>query len=297
MKPPVILDASQPQSVQYAIPLWLRDEQIKLAIQRVKARIEPHPARTTPGERVAVVCFGPSLNETWEQVREYPFIISCSGSHKFLIERGIVPTWHIEVDPRRHKIALIGEPHPSVQYLIASTCAPEVFDHLAGFDVKLWHVFDGEAEALRVLPHGEWAITGGCSVGLRAMGIAAFLGFRDVHVFGMDGSEGATGKHAAEHPNQPKDYCSRRTTAWSTARRRRCSRRRDRPSTSSTSCRMCASRSTVKGSCRRWRSTMSRRRRHSSRSKTSSGFRSRISSPPSTARSTRNSIATISRTA
>ena len=38
-----------------------------------------------------------------------------------------------------------------------------------------------------------------------AFTIARFLGFTDLHVFGMDGSEGPTGKHAAEHPNQPQE--------------------------------------------------------------------------------------------
>lgn len=203
------LDPAQPQEVQYAVPLWLRDEQIKLAIQRVRGRLqeptedERATRATTP---VAVACYGPSLAETWEEIAGFDYVITCSGSHKFLVERGITPDWHLEVDPRKHKIHLIGEPQPNVKYLIASTCAPEVFDHLEGFDVALWHVFDGEADALRTLPHGEWAITGGCSVGLRSIAMAAFLGFRDIHVFGMDGSEGATGKHAGEHPNQPKGY-------------------------------------------------------------------------------------------
>lgn len=208
-KAPQQLDATKPQEVQYAVPLWLRDEQIKLATTRVRGRIQP-PTELEQQERkaikCAVVCFGPSLNDTWEALRDYDAIVTCSGAHKFLIDRGIVPDWHLEVDPRAHKVKLIGQPHADVKYLIASTCHPAVFDHLEGYDVKLWHVFDSTEDALRTLPHGEWAITGGCSVGLRAIGIAAFLGFRELHVFGMDGSEGATGKHAAEHPNQPQGH-------------------------------------------------------------------------------------------
>jgi 2-polyprenyl-3-methyl-5-hydroxy-6-metoxy-1,4-benzoquinol methylase len=38
------------------------------------------------------------------------------------------------------------------------------------------------------------------------MTIAYFLGFSDLHIFGMDGCEGETGKHAAEHPSQPKGH-------------------------------------------------------------------------------------------
>ena len=201
-KEPRQLTATEPQKVSYAIPLWLRDEQIKLATARVKARITP-PGKLID-EPCAIVCFGPSLNDTWEEVRKFKHIFTCSGSHKFLVERGVIPTWHVEVDPRPHKVELIGQPNPSVEYLIASTCHPKVFDHLEGMKVTLWHVFDGEADALRTLPPGEWALTGGCSVGLRVMTIARFLGFTKQHVFGMDGSKGSTGKHAAPHPNQAK---------------------------------------------------------------------------------------------
>lgn len=204
------LDPTKPQETQYAIPLWLRDLQVKHALQRVKGRIQPHPER--PGERCAVVGFGPSLNDTWEQLREFKYIITCSGSHKFLIERGIVPTWHVEVDPRSHKIQLLGDPHPDVTYFPSSTSHPEYLEHLAKglgdkFDthVLLWHVFDNSDDGIRLLPRGEWQITGGCDVGLRSIGIAAFLGFRDLHIFGLDGSARET-RHAAEHPHNVKKY-------------------------------------------------------------------------------------------
>jgi uncharacterized Rossmann fold enzyme len=200
-----VLDATAKQEVSYCIPLWLRDEQIKLATARVAGRIQPFEGEPRP-DRIAVVCYGPSLNDTWERIKDFEYVITCSGAHRFLVERGIVPTYHVEVDPRAHKVDLIGPPDPAVEYLIASTCHPAVFDHLEGMNVKLWHVFDSQEEALRTLPRGEWALTGGCSVGLRALGIARFLGFVDLHVFGMDGSEGESGKHAAAHPSQPKRH-------------------------------------------------------------------------------------------
>lgn len=215
------LDAAQPQEVAYCVPFWLRDEQIKQAIARGLPRIEPAYERRS--ESVAIACYGPSLNDTWDKIRDFPVVISCSGSHRFLVDRGIIPTYHVEVDPRAHKVELMGAPHPGVEYLIASTCHRAMFDHLVGMNVKLWHVFDNKEDGIRTLPHGEWALTGGCSVGLRALTIAGFLGFRDLHVFGMDGSEGyvAQGphpegcsvnpcthmtlqKHAGPHPNQPK---------------------------------------------------------------------------------------------
>ncbi len=196
------LDASVPQAVSYCIPLWLRDEQIKHSMTRTKGRIssrEPHD------DEIAIVCYGPSLNDTWEEIKKFKYVMSCSGSHKFLIDRGIIPTFHAEVDPRPHKADLISTPHKDVEYLIASACHEKVWSLLEGYNVKLWHIFDGNEEPFRLLPAGEWALTGGCSVGLRTMTLARFFGFRKQHIFGMDGCEGASGKHAAAHPMQPNN--------------------------------------------------------------------------------------------
>lgn len=201
-----VLDMDAKLNVQYAVPLWLRDEQIKYAIEHVSGRIQAVPEPRA--DSVAVVGFGATLLETWEKLKDFKYIISCSGAHRFLIDRGIVPTWHVEVDPRPHKIKLLGEPHPDVEYLAASACAPAYLEHLKNYNLKLWHVFDPTDEGIRMLPPGEWAVTGGCDVGLRSMTIAAFLGFRDVHVFGIDGSAAAPGepRHAGDHPNGVQKY-------------------------------------------------------------------------------------------
>jgi hypothetical protein len=98
-----------------------------------------------------------------------------------------------------------------VVYLPSSTCHPKYFDHLEGFQVKLWHVFSNEEDVQRLLPPNEWALTGGPDVGLRAMLIARFFGFTDLHIFGMDGCVRESGSHADAHPNaikttQPCEY-------------------------------------------------------------------------------------------
>lgn len=202
-----VLDLDTKYDVQYAIPPQLRDEQIKLSVARVHARIPERDPQDVRRDPVAVVCYGPSLNDTWEKIREFKYVITCSGAHSFLIKRGIVPSWHVAVDPLpRNTVELIGPPYPGVEYLIGSPCHPDVFDHLEGYDVKLWHVFDSEADAVRVLPYGEWAFLGGPNVGLRALTLARFLGFTDLHVFGMDACEGVSGRHAAEHPSRLAGY-------------------------------------------------------------------------------------------
>lgn len=195
---------------QYAIELWLRDEQIKKNCRTLPkgpaTRIGPQTPRRGDDIPIALVGFGPSLNDTWEKLRGFEYIMTCSGAHKFLIDRGIVPTWHLDVDPRAHKIKLLGAPHKDVEYLIASTCHPDLVAYLAGYNVKLWHIFDPELDVAPTLPVGEEYFYGGQSAGLRTFTLARWFGFTNFHIFGMDGCEGTSGKHAAEHPNQPKGH-------------------------------------------------------------------------------------------
>jgi 6-hydroxymethylpterin diphosphokinase MptE-like/Methyltransferase domain len=199
---PKQLDCNAKQNVQYCVPAAVKFEQIKINVAKCKGRIEAATQlRTDP---IALVSFGPSLNQTWEKIKEFKYVMSCSGSHKFLVEHDIIPTHHLDVDPREHKIKLIGEPQKGCEYLIASTCHPKLIDFIEqhGATVKLWHIFDSEEEGYRILPPGEWMVTGGCSVGSRTMTLARFLGFTEHHIFGMDGSFPADGNsHAAEHPN------------------------------------------------------------------------------------------------
>lgn len=201
-KPIKQIDFVTKHKTEYCIPLWLRDEQVKLACQLPVKRMVPTPNEVRK-DRIAVVCYGPSLRDNWTEIAGFDYIISCSGSHKFLVERGIIPTWHVEVDPRKHKIQLLGEPNSKTEYLPASTCHPDYFAHLMKHDanVKLWHIFDTSAEAYRVLPRGEWVVLGGNNVGLRAMALARLFGFKRQVVFGMDGNMRDT-KHAGPHPLQ-----------------------------------------------------------------------------------------------
>lgn len=195
--------------VQYCIPEWLRDEQIKMSCKRFSKRFAPELVRD---DEIALVCFGPSLNKSWENIKNFKHIMSCSGSHKFLVDRDIIPSYHVEVDPRAHKIELIGEKiSKDTTFLMASCVSPAVFDHLEkhGANIVLWHTYSGEKKENLplVYPRGEWVSTGGANVGLRALVLCRMLGFRKIHMFGMDGSwPTESSSHAAYHPNQQKKH-------------------------------------------------------------------------------------------
>ena len=174
---------------------------------RVKGRIKLEKG-APDYEPVAVVAFGPSLRQTYERVREFRTIYTCSGAHRFLIERGIIPTYHVDSDPRAYKADILGEPHQQVEYLISSICHPTYFDKLElhHAKVKLWHMLFLEPEIFQYYPKFEWIMTGGHTVGPRTVKLARMMGHANVHIFGMDGSTDAEGRtHAEDHPNPPTD--------------------------------------------------------------------------------------------
>ena len=159
---------------------------------------------TLTSEPIAVVCSGPSLKRTWRDLKRFDKILTCSGAHRFLLDHGIVPTWHMEGDPRGHKTVFVKRPHRRVQYLIASSCHPSLFQALQGFNVKIWHTLQDGTHLLTLghYPPGDWVLTGGTNVGMRALVMARILGYTDVHVFGMDCSA-EDSFHTGEHPNEP----------------------------------------------------------------------------------------------
>lgn len=160
-------------------------------------------------ESIAIVCSGPSLAQSWEQVRMCTHVLTCSGAHDYMIEREIIPHFHMETDPRPHKAVFTRKPDSRTKYLIASSCHPDVFANLKGHAVHIWHVVP--ADELHRMPRGHWMITGGCNVGLRALVMARLMGYVDVHVFGMDCSAGDADKvfHVNAHPNEPKEKSRR----------------------------------------------------------------------------------------
>lgn len=167
---------------------------------REKQRFEP-TSEVLSSDPIAVVAYGPSLADTWTELRNFKHIITCSGAHRFLLAHDIVPTHHVESDPRIHKADMLGEPDKRVEYLVASICHPRYFYKLRDCNVKLWHLLFQDRRIYNLVDKGEWLLTGGNTVGPRAIKIARLLGFTNLHMFGFDGS----GKHAASHLNPPPE--------------------------------------------------------------------------------------------
>jgi uncharacterized Rossmann fold enzyme len=186
---------------------------IKANVAAVNDRIEwPETARI---ENAIIACYGPSLADTFPLIAmaqaRGAVVITTSGAHDFLIERGIVPDYHVEVDPRPHKAAML-TPDPRVEYLIASMASPEVIAKIkaVGASVRLWHsaVDEIPVETLHdLVPDPDpLMVGGGSTVGLRACSLMYGLGFRDIEVHGMDCSYADDGTtHAGMHTGKPQE--------------------------------------------------------------------------------------------
>lgn len=148
---------------------------------------------------LAIVGYGPSLEESWTYLEKYSDIMTMSGAHDFVIGKGFTPTYHVDGDPRPHKATFITKPHPDVQYCMASSSSEEIIDRLLPYPLKLWNLEAGEAFRY---PAGESVILAHGSVSAACVQIGYMFGYRQFSLFGMDGSFAADGQtHAGFHPN------------------------------------------------------------------------------------------------
>jgi hypothetical protein len=162
--------------------------------------------------RICIVGFGPSLRDTWRDllVERRAFgakIVSTSGAHDFLIERGIIPDYHVEVDPREHKAFFTRNSHPTVNYWIASCCHPKLVDNLVDrkSKVALWHLLNSDDDLQIAAPDGPdpdaMLVCGGSGVAARAIHLFYTQGYRSFSLYGMDCSFDPKSReqHAGEH--------------------------------------------------------------------------------------------------
>lgn len=203
-----------PYQLVAAMPVPLRNQQMTHALEigriRGYGRLKQIPISDT--NTISIACYGPSLLDTWQALK--PPIISMSGATKFLSERGIIPDFHVDMDPRAHKVAHLKPPIDGVHYLMATVCPPETWEVLNGHRVTLWHTYSGVDDQGKntydwVGQHdpGELVLRGGSTIGLTALHIAGVMGYRHFEIHGMDGSyvdASRTSRHAGVHYGRPQ---------------------------------------------------------------------------------------------
>lgn len=176
------------------------------------ARFSVSRLRATPEDvkpDLLTICgFGPSLADTYSEIKDKSCVMSTSGAHDFLISKGIIPKYHVESDAREHKVNFVKNSHPDVTYFINSHCHPTMFETLAHRKVVMWHGFTDDDAANQVatleeIEPGARLICGGTNVGMRAIVLARDLGYTRFELHGMDCSYRGATQWAGEHHTPP----------------------------------------------------------------------------------------------
>jgi hypothetical protein len=148
---------------------------------------------------LAIVGGGPSLKDTLGELRAFPGPVMAAGSaHDYLLENGIQPAYCVILDPDPLMAAYLKRDGGACRYLVASHVAPHVLFALEGKAVYLFGA--GGTFDLKEFDPLPVVMVGGRTVGTRAMGMALGLGYKRLHLFGMDSCLSADAVHAYEIP-------------------------------------------------------------------------------------------------
>lgn len=140
------------------------------------------------GRPVSIVGSGPSLHRTWTHLEGD--VIACNAAHDFLIGRSVWPKYAMLWDAHP-VVATMFKPSRDVTYLVASRCHRDVFDRLSGHDVRVWHAQADEEPTralLEEIGREEPLVLGGSAAVTRSMYLAVAMGYRELHLYGVDGS-------------------------------------------------------------------------------------------------------------
>lgn len=141
----------------------------------------------------AVIVGGaPSLNDTLPDIKHRANanqkIFATNNTWKKLVFEGVKPNYHVVLDARLENVDFV----PEGVCFYSSQCHPSVFDKAKDNILFLWHTI----ECMDIAPEDAVLVGGGSTVGLKTMCLAYILGYRNIHLYGMDSCY-RDGKHHA----------------------------------------------------------------------------------------------------
>lgn len=148
---------------------------------------------------------GPSLNAHTQEIADMAKtrpVVTCNGAYTWALEHGIQPGAQVIVDGRAFNKRFVAPVLPQCKYLISSQCDPELVGALPKDQAYLWHGA-GEFVHQTLTEHGAheyFPVPGGTTVALRALPLLAMLGFRNIHVYGLDSCLSEASHHAYAQP-------------------------------------------------------------------------------------------------
>lgn len=166
---------------------------VRSAIRRGHQQVRPQAPNQ---DRVVIVGGGPSLADTEDElvalVRDGAKLVTLNGAYHWCLERNLFPRTQIVMDARPSNARFVTPAIQRCNYLLASQCAPELWDAVEGRpDVWIFHAAAGADGPLKDLLDafylGQWfGVGGGTTVATRAISVLRTLGFLRFDLFGVD---------------------------------------------------------------------------------------------------------------
>lgn len=158
------------------------------AEENEKRDVQRFSTQPTREGQVCIVGGGPSLVDCLQELKWRQGlgqqVWATNNTFAFLSERGIYPDAHVLLDSRAENLDFI-RPTAGVTYYLNKSCHPSAFDKLKDCKVIMYDL--GSAAT-------------GTTVGLKAMYLAGFSGFKNFHLFGLDSSYREAAHHAYAQP-------------------------------------------------------------------------------------------------
>lgn len=226
-----VTSSALPQLIDYVDPVvaqTMAAGKMNTAVDQLHANIASSIRRGYPqmrtgpvqGTRVCVVGSGPSLLDTEDELRHLLWdgasLVTLNGAYHWCRERNLKPQTQIVMDARPSNARFVNPPVPHCRYVLASQCAPEVWDAVQGRpDVWIWHpVVRTEGAPTELLDrfYGEqWiGIGGGTTVASRAIYLLRTVGYLRFDLFGIDCCWMDDKHHAIPQPENDGDARTRR---------------------------------------------------------------------------------------
>jgi hypothetical protein len=168
-------------------------------------QLAPHEAQDT---EVMLLAGGPSLNDHWDEIREHREagmpLFTTNGTYNQCVERGLKPSMQFVIDAREFNKRFVLPTVDRCKYVLGSQCHPDTVKAVPADRSYLWQVTNDEEyrptiERLWGAEGTDWfPVPGGSTVTLRALCGLLLLGFRRIHVYGLDSCMVGDSHHAYE---------------------------------------------------------------------------------------------------
>lgn len=166
------------------------------------------------GKHALICAGGPSLKRELSSVRAHKQfggdLFALSGAGKYLQSQGIEPDGHVILDSEPSCVDFV--PTGNSLCLYASQCDPAVLD-AAGDRLALWNAYMDDM--LEIEPDARAPyVGGGSTIGTRAISLAFVLGYRKIHVYGLDSCYEGNSAHAyaqADYASHVTAVCEGKT--------------------------------------------------------------------------------------